>query len=232
MDTRAILIEAAQRLFATRGYDRTTVTSIIAEAGVSKGAFYHYFSSKEDILDAVTEDIARDRIADLLPIIEDETTWAVDKINRYMVLVRDWRLRNLPMLLEIAKATHRDENAIIAQKMKARLLDMATPVLARIIEQGQREELFSVQDATESASLLLHFSNSVGEAVTRSYMELAPTEENVELMYRRTDIFVEAFERILGAPERSIERVPRDVIRHVLKAAHAEGPSAAEETAE
>ena len=228
MDTRALLIHAAQRLFATRGYDGTTVTSIIDEARVSKGAFYHHFGSKEDILNAVIEDIAHDRIADLLPLIEDETTWAVDKINRYMVLVRDWRLRNLPMLLEIAKATHRDENAIIAQKMKARLLDMATPVLARIIEQGQREELFSVQDATESASLLLRLSNSVGEAVTRSYLELDPTEENVELLYRRTDIFVEAFERILGVPERSIERVPKDVIRRVLKAAHADESPAAE----
>ena len=44
----AELLDCAQRLFFERGYDNTTVNDIIAEAGLSKGAFYHYFASKFD----------------------------------------------------------------------------------------------------------------------------------------------------------------------------------------
>ncbi|WP_240979681.1 TetR/AcrR family transcriptional regulator [Streptomyces sp. HNM0574] len=41
---------AATRLFADRGYDRTSVQEIVEAAGVTKGALYHYFGSKDDLL--------------------------------------------------------------------------------------------------------------------------------------------------------------------------------------
>lgn len=47
------LLSTATRLFAERGYDRTSVQEIVEHAGVTKGALYHYFGSKEDLLHAV-----------------------------------------------------------------------------------------------------------------------------------------------------------------------------------
>ena len=44
------LMAAATRLFAERGYDRTSVQEIVEAAGVTKGALYHYFGSKDDLL--------------------------------------------------------------------------------------------------------------------------------------------------------------------------------------
>lgn len=44
------LIAAATRLFASQGYESTTVQQVVAEAGVTKGAMYHYFTSKDDLL--------------------------------------------------------------------------------------------------------------------------------------------------------------------------------------
>ncbi|MER7762864.1 TetR/AcrR family transcriptional regulator [Streptomyces sp. NPDC097619] len=44
------LLAAATRLFAERGYDRTSVQEIVDAAGVTKGALYHYFDSKDDLL--------------------------------------------------------------------------------------------------------------------------------------------------------------------------------------
>ncbi|MEU8579787.1 TetR/AcrR family transcriptional regulator [Streptomyces sp. L500] len=47
------LLAAATRLFAERGYDRTSVQEIVVAAGVTKGALYHYFGSKDDLLHEV-----------------------------------------------------------------------------------------------------------------------------------------------------------------------------------
>jgi AcrR family transcriptional regulator len=47
--TRALLVDAALRVFAERGYDEATVEDIAAAAGYSKGAYYFHFASKEDI---------------------------------------------------------------------------------------------------------------------------------------------------------------------------------------
>ena len=47
---RREILTAAKKLFCTLGYDGTSVDSIAAEAGISKGLVYHYFASKEAIL--------------------------------------------------------------------------------------------------------------------------------------------------------------------------------------
>lgn len=49
-NTRSDLLASATELFARKGYDATSVQEIVDEAGRTKGAFYHYFESKEDLL--------------------------------------------------------------------------------------------------------------------------------------------------------------------------------------
>ncbi|WP_461863669.1 TetR/AcrR family transcriptional regulator [Thermococcus sp.] len=48
--TREKLVNAAMELFASKGFDKTTVDEIVAKAGVAKGTFYLYFKSKEDLI--------------------------------------------------------------------------------------------------------------------------------------------------------------------------------------
>src|SRR5512140_408512 len=48
-------IDAAQRLIQSRGYEQMSVQDVLDELGASKGAFYHYFDSKEGLLTAVVD---------------------------------------------------------------------------------------------------------------------------------------------------------------------------------
>ena len=50
--TRALILETAMRLFRERGYDKTTMRAIAAEAGVSVGNAYYYFEGKEALIQA------------------------------------------------------------------------------------------------------------------------------------------------------------------------------------
>lgn len=54
--TRAQLVQDATRLFASRGYDGTSIETVLAESGVSRGSLYHHFKSKEALFLAVMED--------------------------------------------------------------------------------------------------------------------------------------------------------------------------------
>lgn len=47
------LMNAAEALFLDKGFDATTVSDIVKKAGVAKGTYYHYFSAKTDVLDAL-----------------------------------------------------------------------------------------------------------------------------------------------------------------------------------
>ncbi|MGW0732466.1 TetR/AcrR family transcriptional regulator [Streptomyces sp. NPDC002851] len=51
--TRQLLLEAAARVFARRGYSRATIDDVAAEAGASKGAVYHHFASKRALFQAL-----------------------------------------------------------------------------------------------------------------------------------------------------------------------------------
>jgi AcrR family transcriptional regulator len=55
--TRAQLIAVATRLFATRGYDATSIEAVLAESGVSRGSLYHHFKGKEELFLAVMEEV-------------------------------------------------------------------------------------------------------------------------------------------------------------------------------
>lgn len=60
--TRAALITAGRRLFATRGYDNVGTEEIVAAAGVTRGALYHHFDGKRGLFGAVFEAVERDLI--------------------------------------------------------------------------------------------------------------------------------------------------------------------------
>lgn len=59
------LLSAATKLFARKGFDRTSVQEIVDAAGVTKGAMYHYFGSKEDLLSEIYGRVLRDQLARL-----------------------------------------------------------------------------------------------------------------------------------------------------------------------
>jgi AcrR family transcriptional regulator len=67
--TQVKIIEAAVDLFAEQGYDATSVQQIVERAGVTKGALYHHFTSKEEILFRLYGEHFADDLAELERII-------------------------------------------------------------------------------------------------------------------------------------------------------------------
>ncbi len=72
-DTRERILEAAVKVFATKGYHNTKVDDIVSESNTSKGSFYFYFPSKQEIFLALSDTFADLLEARLKAAIEKET---------------------------------------------------------------------------------------------------------------------------------------------------------------
>jgi AcrR family transcriptional regulator len=64
-DIQAGILRDAARLFATRGYERSSIGDLVEACGLSRGAIYHYFDSKEAILFAMLDSLVRSLLAQL-----------------------------------------------------------------------------------------------------------------------------------------------------------------------
>lgn len=94
-ETRSLIVTTAMRLFTENGYDRTTMRAIAAEAGVSVGNAYYYFSSKEQLIQGFYDEIARQHLDEGRARIDGESAFAA----RLKAVLLCW--------LDIAEPYHR-----------------------------------------------------------------------------------------------------------------------------
>lgn len=87
-DTQASLISAARDLMLHQGYGATGINEICREAGVSKGAFYHFFESKEALALAALESFHRQGLEELMSI-DVSAAPPEDRLPRFIELVAE-----------------------------------------------------------------------------------------------------------------------------------------------
>lgn len=73
--TKAVILSGALDLLQEHGYEKTTMRAIAKKAGVSLGNAYHYFGSKEHLIQAFYHRLHEDHVAALRPALEQETTF-------------------------------------------------------------------------------------------------------------------------------------------------------------
>ena len=210
------LLEKAAQIFAQNGYEGTTIQQVIDALGVSKGAFYHYFSSKEDLLDAVAERMTREGLAAFAPILQDRTVSALDRFINYLNQSRQWRLNRMGLIGAMLRMLHRDENAIIRQKINRRVVETLRPLLAELVADGVAQGVFNTPDPSEAAAMLLELGNVYVETTVPLMLDAAKQDGGADLIERRIVFYLDAYERLLGLESGALPRVERSRIQLIL----------------
>ncbi|MCX8557874.1 TetR/AcrR family transcriptional regulator [Mycolicibacterium mucogenicum] len=153
-----VLVETAERLFATQGLKKTSLDELVQPAGIAKGSFYAFFDSKESLyLDVMLRRAPQvgARLAEALagPVDEENLVGLMRAITD--VLVDDPFYRRL--------LTHADELAAVTRRVGSEQLERVTPQIVRpvldYLAAGQRAGVL-VDDITPAA--LLGVMRSVG----------------------------------------------------------------------
>lgn len=206
---RAELIDAAQALIFERGYEATSVDEIIARAGISKGAFYHYFPSKEAVLEALAERMAQQAVEGARAFLEDPSLNAFERLHGFLRQNRRLKVQQASEILALFEALFRQENLALYHQVHARISRVLVPVLAGIIGEGIADGVFLPGDAEAIAEILLGLSGTTHRVVADLINASDETSFRAaaEAFERRFITQGIVSDRILGLPEGSIQLI-------------------------
>ncbi|MDG5816312.1 TetR/AcrR family transcriptional regulator [Chitinispirillales bacterium ANBcel5] len=154
-------LNTALELFNTRGYEKTTVNDIIKAMGVSKGAFYHYFQSKEDVIEQISENYA-DHVLRVLGQIAHRTDLnAVEKLNVMIATIQGHKTGTKEQRSKIKKVFKEDDNLKLERKILTKLRAKMLIITKTFITEGIENKLFRSCDAHELSEFLIFALNSL-----------------------------------------------------------------------
>lgn len=217
-ERKAEFLDAAMRLFMQHGYEQTSVNAIIEAVGVSKGAFYHYFRTKEDLLDELAARAGEQALALLEPLVEDESIAAVPKLNEMFRRTNSFKAQNRDLMVAIAQVFYSDANILLRTRLANRSIELTAPLLARIIEQGNAEGTMSVRYPAETARFVLRIGGELVSEFAQSLPQIDSNPVVVDEIVRLMEVYTESVERILGIEHGTLVLVD-DAMMTVIKGA-------------
>jgi TetR/AcrR family fatty acid metabolism transcriptional regulator len=178
---RTLILDAAVRVFARSGYHGARVGDIATEAGVAHGLLYHYFTSKEQVL----ETVFRENFGELLGrfrAVEAADEPAGDKLEGIAkILLRTWR--NNPDLVTVMVREVARSPQLQAQVDEVR---EAFAIVQRVIEQGQADGTFRRNVDAQLASWIVY--GGLEEVLTGWVLGQLPDGEDEVARAERTAV--------------------------------------------
>jgi AcrR family transcriptional regulator len=193
------ILDFAEALFLEKGYESTTVNDILDNVGISKGAFYYYFKSKEEVMDGVISRIVSGIVLRAAAVAEDSTFSASEKMLRIIMALNVSESGNGEMIQEL----HKPSNAQMHQKSITQTIGAVAPILATVIEQGIREGIYETPYPLETIEFLLVANQFIFD---EGIFRWTPEE-----LQSRTACFIRITERSLGAAEGSFSFLPDSI---------------------
>lgn len=156
-ERRKEILDVAERLFCTNGYDDTSTNDILAEIGIARGTLYYHFKNKEDILDAMIDRVLDEVIRKAGAIALNESAPVLERLTQ-TVLAANVDTKTGDMILE---QVHKPQNALMHAKMQEKLLSQLIPLFVKIIEDGISQNLMQTDYPEDTIQMLLLYSNTV-----------------------------------------------------------------------
>jgi AcrR family transcriptional regulator len=191
--SREALINIALDLFLENGYENTTVSQIMKAANLSKGGMYHYFSSKEEILDAVIEFALKQELEKHRTNLK-----SLPLEERLIGFSRSVDISDFTRKLLSYSNNHAD--SIVSYKVREYGVHLFIPLLTEIFEEGIAAGLYNFPYPKEMAEFCVLLVKAISEP------NILPSAGHAERL-RRMEAFFYILTTSLGAAPDYMEKL-------------------------
>jgi AcrR family transcriptional regulator len=191
-------------LFHVSGYENTSIQMIIDLAGISKGAFYHYFSSKSDVIESIATGFITGLHKITSEVRNQQSLSAIEKLNKLLFNAQEYRMGKMGEMKKIFLLMKGESNLIFRERMIEKTIKEIAPEYEKILIQGIEEGTIHTGYPRECAELIMRwgtfYRNRIFELILAER-----TEENVNQIYHLSYFVQDFLERLLGLEKGKFE---------------------------
>lgn len=201
-ERREEILDAAEKLFAAKGFDNTSTGDILDAVGIARGTLYYHFKSKEEILDGVIGRITNRLMQDAGEIVWKKELPVLERLTKAIMSL------NVESKIgyEIMEQVHRPQNALMHQKMRATLLAGINPILTELVKEGIEQGICHTRYPESVVEMTILYANV-------AFDELNVAGLSPEQREKKIAGFIYNMERLMGMAEGSLQEAIMEIFR-------------------
>lgn len=168
------ILDTAQELFMEQGFDQTSISQILEATQIARGTLYYYFSSKEEIMDAIIERTIERAFTASQAFADNRELTIIERLVGSMAALNLNHQEGKEVLLHL----NQPQNALLHEKTNQILLERAPQILLPIIQDGIAAGDMKTDYPYESLEMILTYSLQVFGS---SFQALPPEKQQQKL---------------------------------------------------
>ena len=185
------ILDAAEELFSTKGFESTSMNDIQNEIGIARGTLYYHFKSKEEILDAIIERVTSRMTLNAKAVAGDKSIPVIERLIKTVLALR-LRGEARDFLME---QIHKPQNALMHQKIQDKTVESVNPIITDIVKDGIEQKIFRTEYPDETVEMVMLYSNT-------AFHDLEGLDDSEKI--RKVNGFIYNLERLLGTEQGSL----------------------------
>ena len=196
------ILDIAEHLFETKGFDNTSTNDILNEIGIARGTLYYHFKSKEEILDAIIDRLTKQLLEKAKEFVKQED---VPLSQQLTLIMLELNVSCGNFNHKILEQVHKPQNALMHQKIQAHLLSELTPLISTLIKEGIAQGIYQTDYPEEVAEMLFLYANTIFDDL------IAHSKEEKQ---KKAAAFVLNLERLLKMEQGSMKVVVNSIFQN------------------
>lgn len=198
------ILRTAEKLFFEKGYAETSIQDILDALEISKGGFYHYFDSKNALLEEICRRRGEQEIERMRAELYSGKLDAIQKLNLLLGALNLFRREDPRYAALVLKVSYIDGDVHFRDQMRYFMQDGLRPLVDEVLREGLAQGAFFTRFPGQLGGLLLMLGSDVNDEACRLLTAGLEEPECVIGIMDLLDAYRESVESLSGAPFGSI----------------------------
>ncbi|MDR1949631.1 MAG: TetR/AcrR family transcriptional regulator [Spirochaetaceae bacterium] len=162
------IMRSAEELFLRQGYEQTSMQQIASHTGLTKGALYHHFNSKEALCERLCREHYRILLDAVEPYLKDKALTCFERIRRVIAASRGIGMSHIAFTSEFLRFNFDEGNLILRERLYHYDRELYATVIGPLLGEARERGEFSFSSSPEILAVFIHrLDRGVNEEINR-----------------------------------------------------------------